>query len=254
MLGASGWQTFWRVTLPNVKWGVLYGVMLCNARAMGEFGAVSVVSGHIRGETNTMPLHAEILLQRVQRIVGAFAWRRCWRCSAWPRSSPSRSSAGPANATDQTISSRSSGVRKRGVTRMPPSHWPSSPAASSTMSRSCLPTSSSSRTAISPDGRCAQPPTIRPPARHSVRCCPSGRTAAARAVPGTSRRVFQPIGVGSSDGSSATHGSGAATGSTSSASATPGSPSRSTSTEPNDPSARWTSRAVRPVHQRHQPP
>jgi sulfate transport system permease protein len=60
-LGASGWQTFWRVTLPNIKWGLLYGVLLCNARAMGEFGAVSVVSGHIRGLTNTMPLHVEIL-------------------------------------------------------------------------------------------------------------------------------------------------------------------------------------------------
>jgi sulfate transport system permease protein len=60
-LGASGWQTFWRVTLPNVKWALLYGVILCNARAMGEFGAVSVVSGHERGKTNTMPLHVEIL-------------------------------------------------------------------------------------------------------------------------------------------------------------------------------------------------
>jgi sulfate transport system permease protein len=60
-LGASGWQTFWHVTLPNIKWGLLYGVLLCNARAMGEFGAVSVVSGHIRGETNTMPLQVEIL-------------------------------------------------------------------------------------------------------------------------------------------------------------------------------------------------
>ena len=61
VLGAGGWQTFCRVTLPNVKWGLLYGVILCNARAMGEFGAVSVVSGHIRGQTNTMPLHVEIL-------------------------------------------------------------------------------------------------------------------------------------------------------------------------------------------------
>jgi sulfate transport system permease protein len=61
VLGASGWQAFWRVTLPNVKWGLLYGVILCNARAMGEFGAVSVVSGHIRGMTNTIPLHVEIL-------------------------------------------------------------------------------------------------------------------------------------------------------------------------------------------------
>lgn len=60
-LGASGWQTFWRVTLPNIKWGLIYGIILCNARAMGEFGAVSVVSGHIRGETNTLPLHVEIL-------------------------------------------------------------------------------------------------------------------------------------------------------------------------------------------------
>jgi sulfate transport system permease protein len=61
VLGAGGWQTFWRVTLPNIKWGLLYGLILCNARAMGEFGAVSVVSGHIRGETNTLPLHVEIL-------------------------------------------------------------------------------------------------------------------------------------------------------------------------------------------------
>ncbi len=61
VLGASGFQTFWRVTLPNIKWGLLYGVILCNARAMGEFGAVSVVSGHIRGLTNTLPLHVEVL-------------------------------------------------------------------------------------------------------------------------------------------------------------------------------------------------
>ena len=60
-LGASGWQTLWYVTLPNIRWGLLYGLLLCNARAMGEFGAVSVVSGHIRGETNTMPLHVEVL-------------------------------------------------------------------------------------------------------------------------------------------------------------------------------------------------
>lgn len=61
VLGANGWQTFWKVTLPNIKWGLIYGIILCNARAMGEFGAVSVVSGHIRGETNTLPLHIEIL-------------------------------------------------------------------------------------------------------------------------------------------------------------------------------------------------
>jgi sulfate transport system permease protein len=71
-LGASGWQTFFRVTLPNAKWGLLYGVILCNARAMGEFGAVSVVSGHIRGLTNTMPLHIEILYNEYQ-FVPAFA-------------------------------------------------------------------------------------------------------------------------------------------------------------------------------------
>jgi len=71
-LGASGWQTFWRVTLPNIKWGLFYGVILCNARAMGEFGAVSVVSGHIRGETDTMPLHIEILYNEYN-FVAAFA-------------------------------------------------------------------------------------------------------------------------------------------------------------------------------------
>jgi sulfate transport system permease protein len=71
-LGAGPWQTFWRVTLPNIKWGLLYGVLLCNARAMGEFGAVSVVSGHIRGLTNTMPLHIEILYNEYN-YVAAFA-------------------------------------------------------------------------------------------------------------------------------------------------------------------------------------
>lgn len=71
-LGASGWQTFRRVTLPNIKWGLLYGVILCNARAMGEFGAVSVVSGHIRGKTNTIPLHIEILYNEYQ-FTAAFA-------------------------------------------------------------------------------------------------------------------------------------------------------------------------------------
>ncbi len=71
-LGASGWQIFWRVTLPNIRWGLLYGTLLCNARAMGEFGAVSVVSGHIRGLTNTMPLHVEILYNEYN-FVGAFA-------------------------------------------------------------------------------------------------------------------------------------------------------------------------------------
>ena len=72
VLGATGWQTFWHVTLPNIKWGLLYGVILSNARAMGEFGAVSVVSGHIRGLTNTIPLHVEILYNEYN-FVGAFA-------------------------------------------------------------------------------------------------------------------------------------------------------------------------------------
>jgi sulfate transport system permease protein len=72
VLGASGWRTFWHVTLPNIKWGLLYGVILCNARAMGEFGAVSVVSGHIRGETNTIPLQVEILYNEYN-FVAAFS-------------------------------------------------------------------------------------------------------------------------------------------------------------------------------------
>jgi sulfate transport system permease protein len=72
VLGANGWQTFWHVTLPNIKWGLLYGVVLCNARAMGEFGAVSVVSGHIRGFTNTIPLHVEILYNEYN-FAAAFA-------------------------------------------------------------------------------------------------------------------------------------------------------------------------------------
>jgi len=71
-LGANGWQTFWRVTLPSVKWGLLYGIILCNARAMGEFGAVSVVSGHITGLTDTMPLRVEKLYQEYD-ATGAFA-------------------------------------------------------------------------------------------------------------------------------------------------------------------------------------
>ena len=72
VLGANGWQVLWHVTLPNVKWGLLYGVILCNARAMGEFGAVSVVSGHIRGMTNTLPLHVEILYNEYN-FAAAFA-------------------------------------------------------------------------------------------------------------------------------------------------------------------------------------
>jgi sulfate transport system permease protein len=71
-LGANGWQTFFRVTLPSIKWALLYGIILCNARAMGEFGAVSVVSGKIRGQTNTMPLHIEILYNEYQ-FAAAFA-------------------------------------------------------------------------------------------------------------------------------------------------------------------------------------
>jgi sulfate transport system permease protein len=74
-LGASGWQTFWRVTLPNIRWALLYGVLLCGARAMGEFGAVSVVSGHIRGRTNTLPLHVEILYNE-------YAYSAAFACAA----------------------------------------------------------------------------------------------------------------------------------------------------------------------------
>ena len=103
VLGAGGWQTFFRITLPNIKWGLLYGVILCTARAMGEFGAVSVVSGHIRGETNTIPLHVEILYNEYN-YVGAFAvaslrssarlGRRLGRRSS-NRSGPGRGVAGP---------------------------------------------------------------------------------------------------------------------------------------------------------------
>jgi len=71
-LGAGGWQVFRRVTLPSIKWGLLYGIIICNARARGEFGAVSVVSGHIRGETNTMPLHVEVLYNEYN-MTAAFA-------------------------------------------------------------------------------------------------------------------------------------------------------------------------------------
>ena len=81
VLGASGWQTFWHVTLPNIRWGLLYGVILCNARAMGEFGAVSVVSGHIRGMTNTLPLHVEILYNEYN-AAAAFAVASLLACLA----------------------------------------------------------------------------------------------------------------------------------------------------------------------------
>jgi sulfate transport system permease protein len=80
-LGASGWRTFWNVTLPNIKWALLYGVILCNARAMGEFGAVSVVSGHIRAQTNTIPLHVEILYNEYQ-FAAAFAVASILACLA----------------------------------------------------------------------------------------------------------------------------------------------------------------------------
>jgi sulfate transport system permease protein len=81
VLGANGLQTFFRVTLPNIKWGLIYGVILCNARAMGEFGAVSVVSGHIRGFTNTIPLHVEILYNEYN-YAAAFAVASLLACLA----------------------------------------------------------------------------------------------------------------------------------------------------------------------------
>ena len=81
-LGANGWQIFWRVTLPNIKWGLLYGAILCNARAMGEFGAVSVVSGQVRGLTNTMTLHVEILYNEYQ-YSAAFAVASLLACWRW---------------------------------------------------------------------------------------------------------------------------------------------------------------------------
>jgi sulfate/thiosulfate transport system permease protein len=81
MLGAGGWRTFWTVTLPNIKWGLLYGIIQCNARAMGEFGAVSVVSGHIRGKTNTLPLQVEILYNEYS-FAAAFAVASLLACLA----------------------------------------------------------------------------------------------------------------------------------------------------------------------------
>ena len=84
-LGANGLADVLQVTLPNVKWALLYGVILCNARAMGEFGAVSVVSGHIRGLTNTMPLQIESLIQRLSLRCRRLPWRHCWRFWRWQR-------------------------------------------------------------------------------------------------------------------------------------------------------------------------
>jgi sulfate transport system permease protein len=81
VLGASGWQTFFRVTLPSIKWGVVYGVILCSARVLGEFGAVAVVSGHVRGSTNTLPLHVEILYNEY-RMQAAFAVASILTCLA----------------------------------------------------------------------------------------------------------------------------------------------------------------------------
>lgn len=137
VLGASGWQTFWHVTLPNIRWGLLYGVILCNARAMGEFGAVSVVSGHIRGLTNTVPLHVEILYNEYQSVA-AFAvasllallalvtlviktvaeWRMQHEWRALAELPPERPADGPQTAphawraaTSVALSSPLSGVR-----------------------------------------------------------------------------------------------------------------------------------------------
>ena len=100
VLGAGGFQTFFRVTLPNIKWGLLYGVILCNARAMGEFGAVSVVSGKIRGLTNTLPLHVEILYNEYT-FRRRSPWRRCWRCLALVTlvAQDARRAAGPRSSS-----------------------------------------------------------------------------------------------------------------------------------------------------------
>jgi sulfate/thiosulfate transport system permease protein len=113
VLGATGWQTFRHVTLPNIKWGLVYGVILCNARAMGEFGAVSVVSGHIRGQTNTMPLHVEILYNEYQSVAAfavasllaalavvtlvvksAVEWRQAREAEPGPQEAPGRPNQG----------------------------------------------------------------------------------------------------------------------------------------------------------------
>ena len=103
-LGASGWQMFWRVTLPKIRFGLLYGVVLLNARAMGEFGAVSVVSGHIRGQTNTLPLHVEILYNEYQTAPRRSRSRRCSRCSRSRPWSPSTRSSGASAEDDAAMS------------------------------------------------------------------------------------------------------------------------------------------------------
>ena len=123
VLGASGWQTFWNVTLPNIKWGLVYGVILCNARAMGEFGAVSVVSGHIRGQTNTMPLHVEVLYADYQ-AAAAFAVASLlallalvtlvikslaeWRAEQQARPQPKRHPSAQARSASQRTNSQGS--------------------------------------------------------------------------------------------------------------------------------------------------
>ena len=118
VLGASGWQTFWRVTLPNVKWGLLYGVILCNARAMGEFGAVSVVSGHIRGATNTLPLHVEILYNEYQfaaafAVASLLALLALVTLVAEARGGAARAARAAAVSGEQRMSIELSGITKR---------------------------------------------------------------------------------------------------------------------------------------------
>ncbi len=129
VLGASGWQTFYRVTLPNIKWGLLYGVILCTARAMGEFGAVSVVSGHIRGETNTIPLHVEILYNEYN-FVGAFACASLLALTAlltlglkslveWHASRPAASRAVPTEVLARAAASPATDVPGAPAARLP---------------------------------------------------------------------------------------------------------------------------------------
>jgi len=124
-MGAGGWRIFRMVTLPNVRWGMLYGILLCNARAMGEFGAVSVVSGHIRGETNTLPLHVEILYNEYN-FVGALPRHHCSPCSRCLRSHSRHCWKGAIRscAADGPAKGQRSGATAGGAVSVPPATSP----------------------------------------------------------------------------------------------------------------------------------